>query len=413
MNFIKESADKKPIVDTVFAIVEKAKEAKKTVGAENVVDATIGSLYNENGEFVAFHTVFENYDRLSASTKGAYAASFRGNPSFRERVKEWTIGQAKSNLKSSVIATPGGTGAVSIVMSDILETNETVILPNIAWGSYLLMAKDKGLNVLQYEMFEEDHFNLASLKACVNALVGKQNRICVVINDPCHNPTGYTMTHAEWKAVIAFLNEVSQTTPVVILNDIAYIDYAYDLNTSRDYMKLFDEISENVMVIIAFSTSKTLTSYGLRCGAAVICAQKEESVREAEIVMEKSARAIWSNIPNAAMENFTQVTTTYLDAFLQEKQGYIDLLKQRSEIFVQEAQACGLELYPYKEGFFVTIKIEDNECKNLYHEALMKQHIYTVSVNHGIRVAICSLSVEKTKGLASKMKAILEEVMHG
>lgn len=413
MNFIKESADKKPIVDTVFAIVEKAKQAKKEVGEENVVDATIGSLYDEAGKFVAYQTVFDHYDQLSAQTKGAYAASFRGNPSYIQRVYEWTLQQAQSQLYHRVIATPGGTGAVSIVLSDILEINETLILPDIAWGSYALMAKDKGLHILQYEMFEENHFNIQSLKNCVNALLGKQNRICLVINDPCHNPTGYSMTQQEWEEVIAFLNEASKTTPIVLLNDIAYIDYSYDLAHSRDYMKNFDAISENVLVVIAFSCSKTMTSYGLRCGAAVICGKEKQSVEEAEIVLEKSARAIWSNIPNAAMENFTEVTTQKLDEFLNEKQYYIDLLQERSNIFIQEAKACGLALYPYKEGFFVTIQVSDNELKNSYHEALMKNHIYTVSVSKGIRVAICSLSREKAKGLAKKMKEILEEVING
>lgn len=47
MNFVKESVNQTPIVDTVFSIVAKAKEAKAKVGAENVVDATIGSLYDE------------------------------------------------------------------------------------------------------------------------------------------------------------------------------------------------------------------------------------------------------------------------------------------------------------------------------------------------------------------------------
>lgn len=43
MNFVKESVNQTPIVDTVFSIVAKAKEAKAKVGSENVVDATIGS----------------------------------------------------------------------------------------------------------------------------------------------------------------------------------------------------------------------------------------------------------------------------------------------------------------------------------------------------------------------------------
>ena len=59
MNFVKKSADMQPLVDTVFAIVAKAKEAKAKYGDENVVDATIGSLYDETGKIVAFKSVYE------------------------------------------------------------------------------------------------------------------------------------------------------------------------------------------------------------------------------------------------------------------------------------------------------------------------------------------------------------------
>ena len=58
MNFVKESVNQTPIVDTVFSIVAKAKEAKAKVGSENVVDATIGSLYDEEGTLVALDSVF-------------------------------------------------------------------------------------------------------------------------------------------------------------------------------------------------------------------------------------------------------------------------------------------------------------------------------------------------------------------
>lgn len=408
MSFTKESSNLTPIEDTVFVVVAKAKKAIEDVGSEHVVDATIGSLYNEAGGLVAYESVFNNYDAISKEVKAAYAESFTGNPDFREQVANWTIGQADVRLAHSVIATPGGTGAVSMTLSDILEENETVIIPDIAWGSYSLMAMDKHLKAKTYKMFDGDHFNLESLKESVLSVIDQQNRICVIINDPCHNPTGYTMTTQEWDEVIAFMNECSKKVPCVLLNDIAYIDYSYDLNHSRDYMESFNAICENVMIVVAFSCSKTMTSYGLRCGAAILLAKSPQLVRQAEIVFEKSARAIWSNIPNAAMDNFTQVTTLHYEDFMLEKAKYIDLLEARSAIFLREAKACGLEVYPYSEGFFVTVKIEDNEKRNRYHDALLKENIFTVRVNKGIRVAVCSLSVKKTQGLAIRLKQILD-----
>lgn len=196
--------------------------------------------------------------------------------------------------------------------------------------------------------------------------------------------------------------------PVVLLNDIAYIDYSYDIIHSRDYMEQFNAISENVIIVIAFSCSKSLTSYGLRCGAALIMGQNAEDVRNVEVVFEKAARATWSNIANAAMDNFTYVTTDHLATYNKEKASYVELLKQRSDIFTSEAKEAGLPCYPYKEGFFVTIRMDNNEQRDRYHQALMDELIFTVKVNQGIRVAVCSLSVSDCKGLAKRMKTILD-----
>ncbi len=205
------------------------------------------------------------------------------------------------------------------------------------------------------------------------------------------------------------MNEVSKKVPFILIDDIAYIDYSNHLETSRDYMATWNELSAQAMVVVAFSCSKTLTSYGLRCGAAVILAQDSKDVREAEIIMEKKARATWSNIPNAAMANFVWLVNDDRENFLKEKQKYIDLMKQRSSLFLKEAKEAGLATYPYKEGFFVTLRMNDNDKRSQFHEALMKEHIYTVQVNHGIRVAVCSLPLKKVAGLAAKMKKIQQE----
>lgn len=411
MSFVKKKVDTTPIEDTVFAIVKKAKEDIAENGPEHVIDATIGSLYNEEGTIVAFDSVFQPYDNIAKETKAAYAGSFVGNDSFRKQVYEWIVGGSGCTLAHSVIATPGGTGAVALTVQEILDDGETLILPEIAWGSYKLMATMDNLKTKTYSLFEGDHFNLSSFKETCLEVMKTQDKLLMIINDPCHNPTGYSLSMEEWKEVVDFLNECSKQVPVVLLNDIAYIDYAYDLEHCKDYLKTFNNFTNNVMVVIAFSCSKSLTSYGLRCGAAIIMAQTQSSVRDVEIVFEKAARATWSNVANAPMDNFTYVTTENLSAFLSEKAEYIDLLKERSDLFIQEATTYGLAYYPYKEGFFVTVKIEDNSIRDNFHEALMNEHIYTVKVNKGIRVAVCSLNIAHCRGLAKRMKEILDTVV--
>ena len=48
---------------------------------------------------------------------------------------------------------------------------------------------------------------LNSLKEEIDKLALTQKRIMIVLNDPCHNPTGYSMSNDEWIEVIDFLNK--------------------------------------------------------------------------------------------------------------------------------------------------------------------------------------------------------------
>ncbi|WP_242325268.1 pyridoxal phosphate-dependent aminotransferase [Faecalibaculum rodentium] len=407
-NFVKDSVSQTPIVDTVFAIVNKAKEAKKTYGEDAVTDATIGSLYTEAGELAALDCVFDSLKNLDNKVLASYAAGFTGNPDFRQKVIDWVL-DGNSRLYKEVIATPGGTGAVAMTIQECLDPGQTVVLPEIAWGSYNLMAQMNNLEVAKYSLFDGDRFNMDSFREVCTKTMEKQGKLVVVINDPCHNPTGYSMTREEWEEVIAFLNGCSKKCPVVLLNDIAYIDFAFGQKEAKKYFSVFDDISDNMAVVVAFSLSKSMTSYGMRCGAAILMAKNPEIVNQLKTVFEKDARATWSNVNNGAMAMFVDVLDNRLEDYDAERQKYVALLKERSEIFRNEADAAGLAYYPYREGFFVTLSM-DNDLRDRYHEALMENNIFTVKVNKGIRVAICSMPVAKVKGLAGRMKKILDEV---
>lgn len=408
INFVKDSVSQTPIVDTVFAIVNKAKEAKKTYGEDAVTDATIGSLYTEAGELAALDCVFDSLKNLDNKVLASYAAGFTGNPDFRQKVIDWVL-DGNSRLYKEVIATPGGTGAVAMTIQECLDPGQTVVLPEIAWGSYNLMAQMNNLEVAKYSLFDGDRFNMDSFREVCTKTMEKQDKLVVVINDPCHNPTGYSMTREEWEEVIAFLNGCSKKCPVVLLNDIAYIDFAFGQKEAKKYFSVFDDISDNMAVVVAFSLSKSMTSYGMRCGAAILMAKNPEIVNQLKTVFEKDARATWSNVNNGAMAMFVDVLDNRLEDYDAERQKYVALLKERSEIFRNEADAAGLAYYPYREGFFVTLSM-DNDLRDRYHEALMENNIFTVKVNKGIRVAICSMPVSKVKGLAGHMKEILDKV---
>lgn len=401
MSFIRKSISSAPLQDAVFTMAAKAKADL----SPDVYDASLGTLYDEEGQLVAFRTVYDILTHLPYTAQARYADSFKGNDDYRKQVFSWVC-QDKVLLPHTVIASCGGSGAVYMAMRATADSDETILLPQIAWGVYALMAQANQYRTQTYSLFAGTHFHLQDLERKIKQLQTKQSHITVVINDPCHNPTGYSLSVSEWKELITMLNRLCETTPITVLNDIAYIDYSFNPAHSRDYMELLQHLSANVLFIIAFSCSKTMTAYGLRCGAAIAVAKQEADIQEVESAFEKIARATWSSVNTGAMDTFVRVTRDRRDSFLQEKAFYIDLLQARGKRFCTQADRVGLSYYPYREGFFLTLRCKDEKEVNTWHRALTDHHIYTVPVHHGIRIALCSLPLAKITDLPEKIKEV-------
>lgn len=406
MSFLNRQSDGKKMVDKVFKAAVKASAAKVKYGPDNVVDATLGTLFDESETFCAFDSVWEPYKTIPNIQKAKYAASIQGNPSFQKDVKDWLFGGTK--LNAEVLATPGGAGAVSSTIKNILEPGQTLIKPSLAWGPYKTMAAEFGNEIVDYNLFKDNKFDIDSFKETLTTVMEKQNKVLAIINDPWHNPSGYTMDPLEWDQVLSFLNELSEQGPVILLHDIAYVDFSTNPNWKEHFAK-YVALNKNVMVVIAFSLSKTFTAYGARLGAAVAVTNNEEELQKFIDAGIYSARSIWSTVNNSLMELFTKInrSTSLYSEFMDEKKQYIDLLKERADIFVGEAKAVELPLYPFKEGFFATIKVKDNQEKEHLSALLQEHNIFTVEVDKGLRIALCSVSKSKLKGLASKIKALM------
>jgi len=294
-------------------------------------------------------------------------------------------------------------------MKNVLNPGETVIKPNLGWGPYKTMALECALSLADYNMFKNNRFDIENFKQVLSEIMAKQHRVLVVINDPCHNPSGYTLTSDEWNEILEFVNQLSNDGPVIILNDIAYVDYTNKGKHWKKHFEKYNNISQNVMIVIAFSCSKTLTAYGARVGAQVVLTKDKKQLEAFKNAAIYSARSIWSTVNNSAMKLFSTVMNDEVlkQKYIKEKQLYIDLLKERSLIFLNEAQEVGLEIYPYIEGFFITIKVTDNSAKEALNLKLQDNNIFLVEVDGGLRVAICCVSKRKLKGLAKSIKELM------
>ncbi len=402
MKFIKQGLSDEVIVDNVFHVSRLAKEAIVKYGEEKVVNATIGALFDEDLKLVAYDSVFNTYDNLPNQNKAQYANSFAGNQEFIQSLNEWLFNNTSMKLPYKALATTGGSGAISLSLLNMLDEDDIVLAPNIAWGSYKLMAEQFKLQYQTYNLIKGDDFDLTYFKECVNNALNQKNKIYIIINDPAHNPTGLSMGKENWDKIIEFLNTYVDKE-IILMNDVAYIDYAFK-DDAKDYMQSFNQANDNIMILMAYSLSKSFTFYGVRLGALYIINKNETNINSVYNVLEKGCRTIWSNVSNAGMVTFDKVMKESKEDYLKEKDKYVRLLEKRSSIFINEAKACSLDIYPYSDGFFITVKCDNNEIRDIWHEKLMENNIFTVKVNLGIRIGICAISIKKVEGLASKIK---------
>lgn len=406
-----EHSKSKKVFDNGFQIAQNADIASKIYGKENIINATLGIFYNEKEEMHTLDIVNMEYRQLPEKEIFNYSSSITGEESFKEAVKQYIFGKTYSknfnNNYIEVIATPGGSGAIFNTFSNYINPGEVVLLPNYMWGSYKLMAKEAGGGYQTYNLFNsKGKFDIENFKISVLELAKIQKNIVIVLNDPCHNPTGYTLSSYEIKEIMDTLKKACDITNIILINDIAYMDFNIKKN---NLYRVLEDLPKNLLVIITFSMSKSFCCYGLRVGAQVAISSSKETIDAFSNASVYTCRSVWSNISKGGMVLFSNIVlnSKKYKRLLIEQENMKLLLKERAEIFLKEANEIALKYLPYKSGFFVTIPFEKGREKEI-EEKLKDSNIFAIIIEGGIRIALCSIPKYKIYNLALKIKQIID-----
>ncbi|MBQ5419874.1 MAG: aminotransferase class I/II-fold pyridoxal phosphate-dependent enzyme, partial [Selenomonas sp.] len=190
---------------------------------------------------------------------------------------------------------------------------------------------------------------------------------------------------------------------------IAYIDFAGEKNETRRFMKKFSNLPENVLVMFSFSMSKGYTAYGQRTGALVAVSASEKVITEFQDINKYTSRATWSNINRGAMLTLVKIQQDeeLRRQYEAERDSFYQTIRQRAQVFMTEAKACGLPALPYNGGFFLSVPAADPQAVcNKLHDDL----IFAVPLKAGVRVAACCVPEAKMHGVAEKVLKALQAV---
>lgn len=387
-------------------ILKVAKEAqlKKAVNPD-VINATVGMYYDEDGFIGGMPSVFNGLKSLDENHMLPYP-SVDGSEPFKSNVMSWVLGKyeekLRKNLYMSACATPGGSGAIAGTFAVYGQPGESIFVSNIRW-QYDRYADRAKLNIFEHQLFKDESFDLESFEHRLDILTEQQKQIIIVVNDPCQNPTGYTLSIDEWKSMISILNKYNQND-LIFLYDLAYLEFSDETDT-RLKISYLDSLEKHVLTMITFSGSKTFGAYGLRLGAAIALSKDEGKILHFKKAFINEARGSWSATPTPAIELLNYFSMKpHQEAFFKDLSHMKSVVQKRSYLFKEQAASVGLKTLPFKSGFYIIVKADDEQEA---FKKLCAHDIYAIPMANGIRIALCSLPLKEIDGLANRIQKIL------
>jgi aromatic-amino-acid transaminase len=397
-----------PTGDDLTFPLHRAAIVLQQQGGRHVIDGTLGVLLDDDGRLIMLPSVRRALAELPPEDWAPYAP-IAGESAYLEAVRGQVFGGDLETAETvAAVATPGATGALKLAVDVFLDAGETALTTSHHWQPYADIAAQQQRRLATFDMFAaagggclgDQALNVEALDGALAGIISQQDRALLILNDPCHNPTGYSMTAADWAAVAAVVEARARQAPVTVLLDAAYADYAAaGLSLARG---AFARLSGRVVVAVAWSASKSLTAYGLRAGALLAIPADPSGHRQLALRLQQASLAGWGNCGRGAMLVVERLLREpeLASAVTAERRGVIDMLDDRARRFRRAAQRHGLVHPRHDRGFFATVLVRQPER---VAAALREQGAFVVPGCGSLRIA---LSAVATNDVAPLMAAI-------
>ena len=405
MDTLIPSRTARPADDPIFALNTEA-NARRARG-EPTVNATVGALLDDDGKLAILPSVIDALREVPPVQAAGYAP-LAGPDSFNRAVVADLLAGTPMAEHAIAVATPGGTGALRHAVANFLEPGQALLTSSFFWGPYKTIADENDRKVETFPMFRGDgdqpgELDVDALAAGMQRQVAAQGRALIFLNDPCQNPTGYSMRAPQWKALVDAVGDAARRAPVTLLVDIAY--YLYASGDPRAFLAHLQPLVGKAGLCFAWSGSKSFAQYGARIGAMIVVdpdVGRRQRVRDA---LAYSCRGTWSNCNHGAM---LAVARLLSEAPLRakvdgERAALVKLLDGRVRAFNEAAAGTALRYPRYDGGFFVTVLTPRGVDA---HEAAAKMRadgVFVVPQQGGLRVALCSVAARDVPRLVESL----------
>jgi len=325
--------------------------------AKRSSNASVGALLDDEGKLAVLPTAARAVHEVPAGEWAAYAP-ISGTPAFLEAVVDDLL-DSQPTLHGVAIAsaTPGGSGALRQAIANFLEPGQAAPHDELLLGPYQTMADEADCRVDTFSMFDAAtrELDVAALDRALARQIAEQGRVLLVRQRPLPQPD--RLLDARGRVA-----EGRRVPPVARgrgAHHAARRLRVLRLQRRRParLLKELVPVVGRVMLLFAWSASKTFTHYGLRVGALVACIPDEAERRTTEAALSYSSRGMWSNCTRGGQLAIARLLSdpALAKACDAERAKLKAMLRARVRRVERPRAAEGLDYPRYDGGFFVTV----------------------------------------------------------
>ncbi len=381
-------------------IVAQAAEAAKRA---HRFDATVGMAYTK-GAPIILDAIKDSISGIGTKQIVGYSPT-PGNADLRKRWLDLMKSKNPSlqGVSSSLpMVTPGLTNGLNHAADLFCNPGETLILPDLYWGNYnLLFGVRYGLNIVTYPFFTSDgRFNLDGFIQTIRENRGPRG-VRILLNFP-NNPTGYSPSHEEAKAITAALAKEAEEGDILLILDDAYFGLFYEEGLETESLFAHTAaLHKNLLAVKIDGATKEDYVWGFRVGFFTI-ANPELNEDHYAAWDDKLIGSIRSNVSNGnTLGQNLLLKAMDTPGYAENKKAIADELRNRylivrkilSEAPYNKAD-FPLSALPFNAGYFMAFRCKENNAEQLRQD-LLAEGIGTIAMGDSLlRVAYAGVDQE-------------------
>ncbi len=383
----------KATLDKIFVLMaEYAADPR-----DGKVDLGVGVYKDPTGNTPIRSAVKKAEKRINETAKTKTYKGVVGNKEFSAAIVELALGNVVDKSRIRCVNGAGGTGAL-MILANVLgraRPKGRIFISDPSWPNHWPLCEMAGLTPVYYPYFDPKtrSVDFESMMKAVDSLTADD---ILLLHGCCHNPTGASLTNAQWDKIAASLKR----TGAFPLVDLAYLGFGDGLEADAyGVRKVVSSVPESM---VAFSASKNFGLYRERAGVAIAIAHDAERADVVSSQMQNVIRATISQTPDHGAEivnlilNDKELRAEWETELTEMRERMKRLRVKFAAAIKERSNSADFDFIAEHTGMFSLLGLPENAVSELK----MKDGIYMINDS---RINVAGIPEDRIGELADRL----------